>query len=154
MCKKYLLIAMLLVGSASHSLRVFAHPVMKFEGTVDPICSGNVTTGGMKEVLFGSGSAGSEHIHTLRLTSNEKTNVDLVIAPTIPLVRFGASGAPANILLKSKASKDVAYDIKDEFDNLDPNEEISIYLDASGMNKNEFVQGPYSYVVTATITCN
>lgn len=145
---------MLLVGSASHSLMVSANPVMKFEGTVDPICSGNVITSGMKEVLFGLGSADTEHIHTLRLTSNERTNVNLDVTPTTPLVRFDVNGAPVNILLKSKASKDVAYDIKDKFDNLDPNEEISIYLDANGMNKNEFSQGKYSYVVTATISCN
>ncbi|WP_000335196.1 hypothetical protein [Vibrio mimicus] len=154
MCKKYLLIAMLLVGSASHSLRVSANPVMKFEGTIDSICSGNVIASGAKEVFFGSGSASSEHIHTLRLTSNERTKVGLGVAPTTQLVRFGANGAPANILLKSKTSKDVAYEIKDEFNNLDPNKEISIYLDASGMNKNEFAKGTYSYVVTATISCN
>ncbi|MEH0389030.1 hypothetical protein [Vibrio mimicus] len=153
MCKKYLLIAMLVVGSASYSVSATS-PTMKFEGTVVGVCSGVLDSAGDKKVLFGSGSASSEHIHILKLTSNERTNVILDVSPANPLVRFGVSGAQsASVYLKSKISSDAGYEIKDRFDNLEPKEEISIYLDTGGISENEFTQGAYSYVVTATIDC-
>ncbi|ENM5853849.1 hypothetical protein NTE09_001846 [Vibrio mimicus] len=163
MCKKYPLIAMLLVGSASHSLMVSAATdtaTMRFEGTIDPICSAVVVGGAQKakSVLFGRATVDStNHVHELQLGGNSPASVDLVVAPASPLtaLKLISAGATTSYTPKIMSQKGTGntYTGAVSYTGLISGEKVSVYLDAEGRGEALFKPGDYKYEVTATIVC-
>lgn len=172
MCKKYLLIAMLLVGSASHSLVVSAATnstaTMKFEGDISKTCSGRVVTSGVKEILFGGASPGVEHEHQLEVSGNTLAKVDLVLSATKYIYAYTSAPAPASasapvstptptpitVDLKSKKNTETAFTGVNKFTDLKPGESINVYLHVPSYQKSKIKPGSYAYNVTATIDCS
>ncbi|ENM5737682.1 hypothetical protein AB1F87_001201 [Vibrio mimicus] len=157
MCKKYPLIAMLLVGSASYSAVVSAASytaTMRFEGTVVPACSGKVVNSGRKKVRFSSVSLNEdEHVHELELSSNASLNtVTLQVNHLTPL-RFHRGGAEYTPEVYLKTNSDT-YIKQNSQSSLNDGDKLSIYLDADGHDEVEFQRGNYSYEVIATINCD
>ncbi|ENM5731149.1 hypothetical protein AB7D55_002933 [Vibrio mimicus] len=161
MCKKYPLIAMLLVGSASYSAVVSAASytaTMRFEGTVVPVCSGRVvSSGGGKKVLFSSMRLDKdEHVHELELSSNASVNtVTLQVTKFAPL-RFHKGNAeytPEVYLKKNDEQYMKQQSQSQSQSNLNDGDKLYIYLGADGYDEAKFALGNYSYDVIATINC-
>ncbi|MEH0373369.1 hypothetical protein [Vibrio mimicus] len=156
MCKKYLLIVMLVVGSASYSAVVSAGSytaTMRFEGVVAPACSGRVVNSGRKKVLFSPMILDEgEHVHELDLSSNANVNtVSLQVTNVTPL-RFhtGGSDYTPEVYLKKN---DEPYVKQQSISSLSNGDKLYIYLGADGYDEVKFALGNYTYDVVATINC-
>ncbi len=162
MCKKYPLVAMLLVGSASHSLVVSAvtnsTATMRFEGDISKTCSGRVVTSGVKEILFGGALPGAEHEHQLEVSGNTLAKVDLVLSATKDIYAYTpapvSTPTPITVDLKSKKNTETAFTGVNKFTDLKPGESINVYLHVPSYQKSEIKPGSYVYNVTATIDCS
>lgn len=159
MCKKYPLIAMLLVGSASHSLMVSATTAtMRFEGKIAPVCSAAVVGGTqkVKSVRFGTDTVSSDvHVHELELGGNASAEVKLAVAASQVALKpiSGTSTTPYTPKIMSKIASGNTYGNTAEYKALTRGSKILVYLDADGSPESSFEPGEYKYEVIATISC-
>ncbi|HGF7478685.1 TPA: hypothetical protein AB5B17_002988 [Vibrio mimicus] len=164
MCKKYPLVAMLLVGSASHSLVVSAvthsTATMRFEGDISKTCSGRVVTSGVKEIFFGVAGALPEakHEHQLEVSGNTLVKVELDLGATDHIYAYTSAPAstptPIAVDLMSKKNTDTTFTKVNDFVGLKSGELINVYLHVPSHQESQLQPGPYKYHVTATIDCS
>ncbi|ENM5936100.1 hypothetical protein CTB58_003990 [Vibrio mimicus] len=168
MCKKYPLVAMLLVGSASHSLVVSAvthsTATMRFEGDISKTCSGRVVTSGAKEILFGGALPGAlpgaKHEHQLEVSGNTLVKVELVLSATEHIYAYTSASSSAStptpiaVDLMSKKNTDGTFAKVNDFVGLKSGELIDVYLHVPSYQESQLQPGPYKYHVTATIDCS